>query len=144
MEQTQLYHVRLTTLKIAVKGFANALKQDISKFDKDLQDLIRNGQVQKFEYTAELTWKVLKQYLFIFKGIDENSPKAIIKAFFRAEKLSTEFYEALIRMIDHRNQFSHVYDEAKFLELHSYLVGHAQKMQEILEILLSKNEMNHH
>ncbi len=135
MESSELYQSRLKLLENAISSFQESLNQNTDKFNASLVDLIKNGQVQKFEYSTELLWKVIKQYLFEKEGIDEVSPKAVIKAFYRTGKIKQPIYEQLMEMIDHRNLFSHIYNESKFGELHTFLPKHAAVMKQVLAIL---------
>src|SRR5688500_3212577 len=74
-----------------------------------LNDLEKEGAVQRFEYTVELAWKSLKDYLE-FSGVqlDSITPKSVIKAGFAARLVSDG--QLWIDMIDHRNLLSHKYD----------------------------------
>jgi nucleotidyltransferase substrate binding protein (TIGR01987 family) len=76
-----------------------------------LNDLEKEGVVQRFEYTVELAWKVLKDYLE-FSGVQLVSvtPKSVVKAAFSARLLSDG--QLWIDMLDHRNLLSHKYDQA--------------------------------
>ncbi|MEY2937108.1 MAG: hypothetical protein RL033_7857 [Pseudomonadota bacterium] len=76
-----------------------------------LNDLEKEGTIQRFEYTVELAWKSLKDYLE-FSGIELTSvtPKSVVKAAFAARILSDG--QLWIDMIDHRNLLSHKYDQA--------------------------------
>jgi len=71
-----------------------------------LNDLEKEGVVQRFEYTVELAWKVLKDYLE-FSGVQLVSvtPKSVVKAAFSARLLSDG--QLWIDMLDHRNLLSH-------------------------------------
>lgn len=74
-----------------------------------LNDLEKEGTVQRFEYTVELAWKSLKDYLE-FSGVELLSvtPKSVVKAAFTARIVSDG--QLWIDMIDHRNLMSHKYD----------------------------------
>lgn len=76
-----------------------------------LNDLEKEGSVQRFEYTVELAWKSLKDYLE-FSGLELSSvtPKAVVKAAFLARIIADG--QLWIDMLDHRNQLSHRYDAA--------------------------------
>jgi len=137
MESTEVYQAKLKTLQEAIQGFAHSLEIDLETLDEEMQDLVRNGQVQKFEYCTELLWKVMKLFLSTHEGVDEASPKAVIKAFYRTQKISTELYESLITIIYHRNLFSHIYNEDQFEQLYGELKTHAKKMQEVLQYLVN-------
>lgn len=76
-------------------------------------DLEREGLVQRFEYTFELAWKTLKDYLE-YSGLvlDQVTPRSVIKAAFAARVIADG--DTWIDMLAHRNLMSHTYDEAKF------------------------------
>ena len=47
-------------------NFENALKQlveGVDKFANTEENIIKEGIIQRFEFTHELAWKVLKDYL---------------------------------------------------------------------------------
>jgi nucleotidyltransferase substrate binding protein (TIGR01987 family) len=79
-----------------------------------LIDGLKNGQAQKFELTTELCWKALKSTLYNTDGIDESSPKKVIKAYFLAGYLDEVSYQLLHDCIDDRNKLSHIYDTNEF------------------------------
>src|SRR5690606_2757273 len=76
-----------------------------------LNDLEKEGTVQRFEYTVELAWKALKDYLE-FSGLELSSvtPKSVVKAGFAARILPDG--QLWVDMLDHRNLLSHKYDAA--------------------------------
>ncbi len=84
-------------------------------------DLIRNGQIQKFEYTLESFWKLTKAYLYDIHGVDCSSPKSCIKALFQNTEMSESDYEILIYMVNCRNSLSHIYDEGTFKDIYEEL-----------------------
>jgi nucleotidyltransferase substrate binding protein (TIGR01987 family) len=75
-------------------------------------NLEKEGIIQRFEYTYELAWKTLKDYL-LFTGIelDQITPRAVIKAGFAANIIRDG--QEWINMLEHRNDMSHTYDEKK-------------------------------
>jgi nucleotidyltransferase substrate binding protein (TIGR01987 family) len=66
------------------------------------------GLVQCFEFTFELTWKTLKDYL-TEEGFDLQSPRDTLKQAFEAGYL--ENGHAWIEMLEQRNLLTHTYDE---------------------------------
>jgi len=74
--------------------------------------LEKEGIIQRFEYTYELAWKTLKDYL-LFSGIelDPITPRAVIKAGFAANIIQDG--QGWINMLEHSNDMSHTYDEKK-------------------------------
>lgn len=86
------------------------LREPIMDFEK-LNRLEKEGLIQRFEYTFELAWKTLKDYL--------ESQEVIVK--FPREVIKTAFYYELIKngetwmdMLEKRNILAHTYDEERF------------------------------
>jgi nucleotidyltransferase substrate binding protein (TIGR01987 family) len=89
------------------------LKDAINRFD-DLDDLSKEGLVQRFEYTFELSKNTIKDYLES-KGEIEKYPRDIIKKAFQLQII--ENGEIWIEMLEKRNIMSHTYDQATFVEI---------------------------
>ncbi len=103
-----------------------------AQLDNRLIDALENGKAQKFEYTIELCWKALKVALYTKEGIDEASPKKVIKAFYLAGHLCEEDYLALINAMDDRNKLSHVYQAEIFEAILARLPNYVELMQRVL------------
>lgn len=86
-----------------------AMDQDISQ----LNQLEKEGVIQRFEFTFELAWKVLKDKME-HDGlvIDQISPRAVVRLAYQAKYI--EDADVWLRMIGDRNLMSHTYDSAKF------------------------------
>jgi nucleotidyltransferase substrate binding protein (TIGR01987 family) len=85
-------------------------------FEKDIggmSDLEKEGVVQRFEYTFELAWKTLKDYL-VYSGVafDQITPRSVIKQAFAAKII--EDGQTWIDMLEQRNLMSHTYDKETF------------------------------
>ena len=78
---------------------------------EDLSELEQEGLVQRFEYTFELSWKVM-QDLLIYKGYDFMlGPNGTLKMAFEDGLISD--HDGWRQMAKSRNMLSHVYDEAE-------------------------------
>ena len=86
-----------------------AMENDIAT----LNQLEKEGIIQRFEYTFELAWKVLKDKMEN-DGIvlDQISPKAVIKHAYAAKYINAP--ETWLKMMGDRNLMSHTYDFVKF------------------------------
>lgn len=81
---------------------------------RPLTDLEKEGLIQRFEYTWELAWKVLRDYLESTGIVLETvTPASTIKAAFVAKIVVTDG-EAWRRALDARNRISHVYNMQAF------------------------------
>ncbi len=82
---------------------------------ESFSDLERAGIVQRFEYTFELAWKTIKDYLeFGGLTLDQVTPREAIKQAFAAKVVDDG--QTWLDMLAHRNLISHTYDPKKFRE----------------------------
>src|SRR5882762_554043 len=80
---------------------------------ESLSQLEKEGAVQRFEFTFELGWKTLKDYLEDSGLVlDQITPSSVIKQAFAAKIISDG--QLWIDMLRCRNLMSHTYDEAVF------------------------------
>jgi nucleotidyltransferase substrate binding protein (TIGR01987 family) len=95
-----------------LENFGNALARLGAACDKtEYSDLERAGLVQMFEFSFELSWKVLKDLLF-YEGHDVKSPREVARKGFETEYISEEDCETFLDAISKRNLLSHTYEEA--------------------------------
>lgn len=135
MEQKQKFQLKLSVYKKAVQGFFDSLQIDIEVFEPVVQDAIKNGRIQKFEYTTEMTWKLIKKYLYIFHNVDAKSPTQSVKEFFNIGMINQNIYENILKMLEMRNRLSHIYREDYFEEIHEQLNNYYQIMQEVERVI---------
>ncbi|MCK4755232.1 MAG: HI0074 family nucleotidyltransferase substrate-binding subunit [Calditrichia bacterium] len=133
MEQSKKFSYKLAAFRNSVSGFVSALNIDLEQFNPEITDVIKNGQIQKFEICAELTWKVLKFYLDQFHGIDTKSPKETIKEVYLIELINEAEYELLLDMLKDRNRLSHEYRKEYFEEIIQRLTKYRDLLLEILK-----------
>jgi nucleotidyltransferase substrate binding protein (TIGR01987 family) len=86
------------------------LQDAIERFDQ-LDDLAKEGLIQRFEYTFELAWKTLKDYLES-EGIINQFPREVLKQGFHVNVLNNG--ELWIDMLEKRNLLTHTYDQDNF------------------------------
>ncbi len=89
------------------------LRDAMAKGPDALNQLEKEGAVQRFEYCFELAWKCVKDYLeqggFVFATA---TPRQVLKDAFAAKVLSDG--QVWIDMLDHRNLLSHTYNQVSF------------------------------
>ena len=78
---------------------------------ENLSVLEKEGLVQRFEYTFELSWKVLKDFLEN-KGVNVKFPRDVLKEAFNLDILNNG--ELWFEMLEYRNILSHTYNEKNF------------------------------
>jgi nucleotidyltransferase substrate binding protein (TIGR01987 family) len=112
-------------------GFAPPPLVDETEESDPMVDLIRNGILQKFEYTVELLWKTLHN-IFKEDGLDLQTPKAVLRHRFTQVDLSDEEKENILMMVDHRNQIAHEYKDFIMKEIYPRISYYHQLMLKIL------------
>lgn len=93
-------------------------------------ELEKSGIIQIFEYTFELAWKTIKDFL-IENDVEVNFPREIIKTAFSHQIL--ENGDIWIDMLEKRNLMSHTYDK-KNAELAYQLIKN-EYFSELIELL---------
>lgn len=118
-----------------LKDFENAfikLKEGTQKENPD--DLEIDGVLQRFEFTFELAWKTLKDYME-YQGFSNKigSPREIIQQAFKHGII--EDGETWIKMMLSRNALSHLYDENTSRKIYEEI---KKQYIELLETLMEK------
>lgn len=118
-----------------------ALKDSLDMFEKSLKRLedaylkaksvetrsiedysfFRDSAIQRFEFTVEIFWKTLKEFLKEKEGIESRTPKSAIREFFSAGFIDEDNTSLLLEMVDDRNLTSHTYREDIAEEIFSKL-----------------------
>lgn len=85
------------------------LKEACQEYDRTGSQVVRDGTIQRFEFTTELAWKATREYLLDQGYTDINSPKAVMKAAYAEGILEDDI--SWIELLNARNTTSHLYDE---------------------------------
>jgi nucleotidyltransferase substrate binding protein (TIGR01987 family) len=91
----------------------NLLRQAMEREVAELNELEREGAIQRFEYTFELAWLTLKDRLeYAGVTLSEITPRNVIREACAAELIADA--DAWMDMLVDRNLMSHTYDFARF------------------------------
>ena len=121
------------------------LENAVSRLDEAIKDskkielsTLKDGVIQRFEFTLELSWKILKTYL-VNEGIDcVNTPKSVVRDAYKAGIIKNG--EIWIEMIDDRNLTSHIYSQSMADDIYLRITKKYFKELELLFYYLK--EMN--
>ena len=83
--------------------------------EADLDDMYLDATIQRFEFSFELAWKLIKAVLE-YEGIEANSPRSSIREGWKQGLISDA--EAWLDMMEKRNLSSHTYDENAAREIY--------------------------
>ena len=104
------WHQRLDTLGRALARLSEATAWSR---ERPLSDLEREGLVQRFEFTWELAWKAMRDYLLdAGLTLDAQTPAGVIRAAFAAGLIADGDGWMAARAA--RNQMAHEYDRTRF------------------------------
>lgn len=102
----------MSRLEERIENFNKAFElyeKTVHNFDWN-NEITHLALVQAFEICCELSWKVLKDYLYE-NGIDVSLPKKVIKEAFNKKVIKNG--QIWINMIETRNATSHEYNMEK-------------------------------
>ena len=100
-------------MKTKRDNFVNAahrLAEAVTDYRNIRNDTVRDGMIQRFEFTFELGWKALKEYM-LDAGMQNTLqfPKQVLREAYAAELIDDE--SVWLDMLNARNQTSHIYDD---------------------------------
>lgn len=94
------------------ENYSNALRNLeeglVLSRERELSKLEEQGVIQAFEFTFELAWKLIKDYLEYMR-LDPKFPREVIKSGFQNDIIDDG--EIWMDMLEKRNLMSHTYDE---------------------------------
>ena len=97
--------------------------------------IVRDATIQRFEYTVEVFWKFVKNYLSSYEGIECYSPKSCMRELNSIGKVDDGETEIFLKMIDDRNLTSHTYQESVSESIYGNIPEYFQLMNEMYEDL---------
>ena len=120
--------LRTTQLTNALSRLDEVLEQPKNSF-------MRDSAIQRFEFTADLAWKVLQGVLEEKFGVKANAPKTAARLAHENGLVSD--LPAWLSMIDDRNLTSHSYDEEIAAKIYAQLPSYADLVRTLLQALKS-------
>lgn len=130
--------VVMNKFQTKLENYKNALARlhesiaDSKKFADNLT--FRDGVIQRFEFTAELAWKTIREYLLSEKLANINSPKSVMREAYHMNVITDE--DGWIQILDDRNATSHIYDEEEATGIYKRIAAeHIQLFDKLLDTL---------
>lgn len=105
-----------------LENFENAvarLREGVQAYQQAPAKIVRDGVIQRFEFTCELAWKTTREFLLEQNFTELNSPKATMRQAFTYGLIDDE--AAWIALLNARNQTSHIYDDATAQEIYDQI-----------------------
>lgn len=98
-------------------------------------DLERDGAIQRFEYSFELSWKTLKTILEYLGVEDCKSPRKALQSGLIQELINAGDQELWLRMLDDRNRLTHIYLEQVAISIYKSLAEYLYLMIKLCDRL---------
>jgi nucleotidyltransferase substrate binding protein (TIGR01987 family) len=120
--------------------FQRALQRLREALAMPYSEVVRDGVIQRFEFTFELLWKTLQVYLQHL-GYEASSPRRVLREAFEAGIIPSDTEgDGWMAMLDDRNLTSHTYEESlaeaiyqRIVNQHTPLLEEAERrLQDIL------------
>lgn len=122
---------------ITLEHLVRAWKSLKRGYKSDPTSLERDGIIQRFEYTLDLSWKTAKKVLQN-NGIEVDTPKNVVRELGSLGWLNNP--ADWIDYIEKRNQTSHMYNEPVAEEIFSVIQHFITDAEALLMILQEKNK----
>ncbi len=81
----------------------------------EYEEMARDALIQRFEFTYELAWKSLKEFLIFSGYADVTSPRSVLETAYREGFINNE--SVWLGMLNDRNVTAHVYKEEQATEI---------------------------
>lgn len=117
----------LKSLEISLDEF-----HELNKIDR-YHELVRDSVIKRFEYSIDIFWNFLKQYLEVQLGmLPPAAPKGVFKAAVDAQVITPEEEVELRLLIENRNLTSHTYNIDLAEAVASFIPKHYLVMEKIV------------
>lgn len=104
--------------------------------DDELYEPLRDSLIKRFEYSIDMFWKMLREFIIEQHGVDvPASPKAVIKIAFDLCIITDDQHKEFILAINDRNLTSHSYHEEVAQQIAAHVIYYYQSMHTIVQKL---------
>ena len=125
--------LNLEPLEKAISQLKSGIEQSRTVSDNDL---LRDGVIQRFEYTMDLSWKMIQRYLKHIVQVDESVLRTKKDLFREAARLRLiTNVKAWFGYYESRNETSHIYNsqiaESVFAQAELFLPDAIRLLEEL-------------
>lgn len=138
-EQDIRWQQRFVNYKKAWSQLAEALAL---MDQRELSNLEKQGTIQAFEYSYELAWNVLRDYLMWQGAVAIAGSRDAIREAYRLELISDG--HAWMAMLQDRNRTVHTYNEATANEILDHIQHRYASLFRELEVTFSRLDETQH
>lgn len=131
MEEDIRWQQRFSNFNKAFLKLSQAVTQ---AKQKKLSELETEGLIQRFEYTYELAWKTLQDYIKDMGLSDIHGPSKVLQEALKMELITDS--EGWVKLKKSREKTSHTYDPETAEEIKGLILDHFYQLFSELQIKL--------
>jgi nucleotidyltransferase substrate binding protein (TIGR01987 family) len=135
----EIIEIKLEDLEKSLRRFEEVLKEPKTT-------IVRDSVIQRFKFTFELFWKVLKKIL-LYEGEETTTPRDTLSKAYMYHLIKDE--GVWISMMLARNKTSHMYNEKEADSIYTQIQSYYPEMnlvflelQERIKKQISRNKLN--
>ncbi len=122
---------RIDVALVAVEKALRALKIALDKpMEEDRTNV--DATIQRFEFSIELFWKLLKRILAT-KGVEKQYPRDVIQQAYAGSLIDNE--TLWLSMLQDRNLSSHTYNEDLAMEIYANIKTYYPELKKVVDSL---------
>lgn len=138
-EEDIRWEQRFSSFRKALIKYNEAVEilKNENNIDPSINEILKEGLIQRFEYTHELAWKTMKDYIAYQGNSDIKGSRDATREAFKISLIKDG--EVWMDMISSRNKTSHTYNDDTATEIYDKIIdeyytsfnGFMNKMEEL-------------
>lgn len=126
----------MTKQEAQLAQFVKALARLNEALAAPQSDIVRDSAIQRFEFTIDMAWKLVKTCLEEKYGVVCQAPKECFREAYKQKMLAYDGF--WLELIDMRNQTAHTYKEEVAQSVFERLPKAAEYMATLVKIIEEK------
>ena len=106
--------------------------------DDSQDEKTRDASIQRFEFTSEICWKALQDFLIEKYDLEVRYPRGCYETAFEVALIDEDLCLALNQTVRDRNLTSHTYHEGLAQQIYERLPDHAKAFRKLLNTVAQR------
>ena len=115
------YKKALEKLQQSIEYIREDYQNEEDNLDEVLDEMMKEGLIQRFEYTHELAWNVMKDYAYYQGNTEIGGSRDATREAFKMNLIKN--WHLWMEMIQNRNRTSHTYDKETAEEIYAAIIN---------------------
>lgn len=115
------YKKALEKLQQSIVYIREDYQNEEDNLDEVLNEMMKEGLIQRFEYTHELAWNVMKDYAYYQGNTEIGGSRDATREAFKMNLIKNG--HLWMEMIQNRNRTSHTYDKETAEEIYAAIIN---------------------